>query len=276
MRRVWTLHEAADTTVFHPIAWQAHEQDVVWIGNWGEGERAAEIGEYVVGPAAALDATCKVFGVRYPQEGLNALALANIAYGGYLPNLEAPVLYARSRLTLHIPRQHYTAVMTGIPTIRVFEALACGIPLVSAPWEDTEGLFRPGDFQFVEDGASMLREMQRLLTDPEAARAQAERGLETILARHRKVLFKKCYIETSPQHGPDQGSPKRRMAVAPRGRDGESEHDNAHFHLKTADRVRGTVPPLRCLARWQKMDVHRSSALEIPGDTHDHHAAVSL
>ena len=35
--------------------------------------------------------------------------------------------------------------LPGIPTIRVFEALACGIPLVSAPWQDEEGLFRPGE-----------------------------------------------------------------------------------------------------------------------------------
>jgi spore maturation protein CgeB len=43
--------------------------------------------------------------------------------------------------------------LPGIPTIRVFEALACGIPLVSAPWDDAEGLFRPGeDFLVARDG----------------------------------------------------------------------------------------------------------------------------
>ena len=47
----------------------------------------------------------------------------------------------RPELTVHIPRQQYTRAMTGIPTIRVFEALACGIPLISAPWSDTEHLF---------------------------------------------------------------------------------------------------------------------------------------
>ena len=34
--------------------------------------------------------------------------------------------------------------LPGIPTIRPFEALACGIPLVSAPWHDAEHLFRDG------------------------------------------------------------------------------------------------------------------------------------
>ena len=128
-----------------------------------------------------------MFGVRYPDEGLEALAQAGISFEGYLPNLEAPLTYARSRLTVHIPRQQYSAVMAGIPTIRVFEALACGIPLLSAPWQDTENLFNPGDFQFVGDGAAMQQEMRRLLADPQAAAAQAAQGLETVLARHTCV-----------------------------------------------------------------------------------------
>ncbi len=184
LRQVWTLHEAADITVFQPVSNQAVEQEVVWIGNWGEGERADEIREYLVQPCAALDARCKVYGVRYPKDGVAELQQAGIAYGGYLPNLDAPLLYARSRMTLHIPRQQYAAALAGIPTIRVFEALSCGIPLISAPWRDTEALFRPGDFRFATDGKEMLEAMQDLLRHPAKAVDQAHRGLETVLARH--------------------------------------------------------------------------------------------
>ncbi len=88
---------------------------------------------------------------------MHALKQAGVDYGGYLPNLEAPRVYAESRLTVHIPRQQYTHAMTGIPTIRVFEALACGIPLISAPWQDTEGLFREGDFAWASTCAEMAR-----------------------------------------------------------------------------------------------------------------------
>ncbi len=188
VERVWTLHEAADTTVFHPLPDRRCEQEVVWVGNWGEGERATELREFLVAPAAALPETrFQVFGVRYPQDGLDALAAAGIGYGGYLPNLAAVETYARSRLTLHVPRQQYSAVMTGIPTIRVFEALACGIPLLSAPWQDTEALFRSGDFRFVRTGVEMTDAIRHLLAHPEEARAQAERGRETVLARHTCV-----------------------------------------------------------------------------------------
>ncbi len=75
--------------------------------------------------------------------------------------------------------------LPGIPTIRVFEALACGIPLVSAPWNDVEGLFTPGeDFLVAPDGAAMRRHLRDVLNDAELARTLAQRGRSTVLARH--------------------------------------------------------------------------------------------
>jgi spore maturation protein CgeB len=86
---------------------------------------------------------------------------------------------------VHVPRRYYSTILPGIPTIRVFEALACGIPLVSAPWEDSEGLFRVGqDFLTAADGAEMTRQLERLKQDPDLRRSLVESGLETIRARH--------------------------------------------------------------------------------------------
>jgi spore maturation protein CgeB len=182
--RVWTLHEAADTSVFYPRE-LAKQDDVVWIGNWGDDERSREIREFLVYPAATLtERKFRIYGVRYPQSGLDELASAGIHFGGYLPNLEAPAAYAAARLTVHIPRQQYTAALTGIPTIRVFEALASGIPLISAPWSDVEGLFSEGDFLFARSSEEMIECMEALLSDPVAAGAQAEKGLATVLSRH--------------------------------------------------------------------------------------------
>ena len=186
LTRVWTLHEAADTTVFRPEPQTEKMTDAVWIGNWGEGERSAEIREYYLHPADDLrrEARFTIYGVRYPQDGLDACAQAGVFYGGYLPNLDASSVYAKARLTVHIPRQQYSLAVTGIPTIRVFEALACGIPLVSAPWQDCEHLFRPGDFKMVQSKDEMVSEMRFLLNNRDAAEQQARQGLETVLARH--------------------------------------------------------------------------------------------
>jgi spore maturation protein CgeB len=184
VERVWTLHEAADTSVFYPRV-ASRQTDVVWIGNWGDDERSREIREFLIYPAAELPlrSFC-VYGVRYPRSGLNELAAAGIRFGGYLPNLDAPAAYAAAGLTLHIPRQQYSGAMKGIPTIRVFEALASGLPLISAPWQDVEGLFGSEDFLFATTSEEMIDLITALLDDPKAAHMQASKGLATVLARH--------------------------------------------------------------------------------------------
>ncbi len=182
---VWTLHEAADTSVFRPSPETEKGDDLVWIGNWGDGERSAEIRDFLLRPASGVPGLkATIYGVRYPQEGLDALHESGVRYGGYLPNLDAPEVYAGAQMTVHIPRRQYASTMLGIPTIRVFEALACGIPLISAPWQDTEQLFRPGDLRFVASGDEMRDAIGDVLRDPAAAQARAKRGLETVLERH--------------------------------------------------------------------------------------------
>ena len=76
-------------------------------------------------------------GVRYPADArASACGCAGISYGGWIANADVPQAFARHRVTVHVPRRPYVAALPGIPTIRMFEALACGIPLVSAPWDD--------------------------------------------------------------------------------------------------------------------------------------------
>jgi spore maturation protein CgeB len=94
-------------------------------------------------------------------------------------------VFARHRLTVHVPRRPYVEKLPGIPTIRVFEALACGIPLVSAAWDDAEGLFEPGDdFLVARNAEEMASQLERVLADDDLARQLSEHGLRTIRARH--------------------------------------------------------------------------------------------
>jgi spore maturation protein CgeB len=184
-RRAWTWHEAADHRVFRPLPGSPREGDLVWIGNWGDDERTAELHEFLLEPVRTLGLKARIHGVRYPQVALAALRSAGIAYGGWLPNHEAPQVFARYGVTVHVPRRPYVQALPGIPTIRVFEALACGIPLVSAPWDDCEGLFEPGaDFLVARNGAEMREQLRAVLHDDALARSLAEQGRKTILARH--------------------------------------------------------------------------------------------
>jgi spore maturation protein CgeB len=184
-RRVWTFHEAADTTVFFPRE-QETTDDVVWIGNWGDDERSREIREYLVDSARALpELRFAVHGVRYPEAGLREIGEAGIDFRGWIANYRVPEAFARARMTMHIPRGPYLDQLPGIPTIRPFEALACGIPLLSTPWPDVEGLFRAGrDYVPVHSPAEMREQIRRLAADADAREQLARSGLETIRARH--------------------------------------------------------------------------------------------
>jgi spore maturation protein CgeB len=96
-----------------------------------------------------------------------------------------PEVFARHAVTVHVPRRPYVEALPGIPTIRPFEALACGIPLVSSPWEDSDGLFREGwDYLVARDGREMRELVRAVLSDGSLARSLAQHGLHTILERH--------------------------------------------------------------------------------------------
>src|SRR5207248_3563663 len=136
-------------------------------------------------PVRPLRLKARVHGVRYPAAARATLAAAGLDYAGWLPNYEVPRAFARARVTVHIPRRPYVERLPGIPTIRPFEALACGIPLVCSPWRDIERLFEPGrDFLVARNGAEMKKHLRALLADKKMARDLADYGLQTIRARH--------------------------------------------------------------------------------------------
>ena len=66
----------------------------------------------------------------------------------------------------------------------MFEALACGIPLVSAPWQDSEGLFPEGSYLRAEDGAEMRRHLRAVLSDAALRESLIATGLAAIHSRH--------------------------------------------------------------------------------------------
>ena len=183
-RHGWTWHEAADTVRFRPLG-GPKQGDLVWIGNWGDEERTLELREFLLEPVRRLGLRARVYGVRYPSAALQALREAGIEYGGYLPNPLVPETFARFAVTVHIPRRPYAHALPGIPTIRPFEALACGIPLISAPWSDAEGLFAAGrDYLVARSGEEMVRLLRRVLQEPQLARLLASQGRATVLAAH--------------------------------------------------------------------------------------------
>lgn len=187
---VFVVHEAADTDLFHPQQPDPQRplDDALFVGNWGGPDRAAELRAFLLRPARQYRGSRRfaLYGVRYPPEVLRIVAgRYGVDYRGWLPNHLVPQAFAQSRTVLHVPRRPYVRVLYGTPTIRVFEALACGAALVSTPWLDTDALFRAQDDYVVADTPARLQEaLEWLWRDEDARRRLGQSGRERILARH--------------------------------------------------------------------------------------------
>lgn len=180
-----TWHQAVDTALFRPLDRGKKEGDVVLIDNWVDGERIDPLREFFIEPVKTLALKACVYGSGYPGAVLDELRAAGIQYGGRLPDYKVPEVFARYAATIYLPHQPHQAGEDTVPTIRPFEALACGIPLISAPWRDFEHLFRPGrDFLFAFDGLEMTSQLKTLLARPDLRAALVRDGLETIQTRH--------------------------------------------------------------------------------------------
>ena len=66
----------------------------------------------------------------------------------------------------------------------MFEALACGIPLISAPWRDVEGLFPAGSYVTADNADEMTAAISLVLRDSDLASELAANGIKAIRARH--------------------------------------------------------------------------------------------
>jgi spore maturation protein CgeB len=183
-RRVFTWHEAADSALFRMYPDSIKNTDLIWIGNWGDGERDDELRRFLVEPVSRLGLNSRIHGVRYPDAIRAHLGAHGVRYGGWLPNHRVPDAFARARVTVHIPRRPYAEALAGIPTIRMFEAFACGIPLVSAPWRDIEGLFPPNSYVTACSTDEMTAALALVLRDQELAADLARTSLHTIRTRH--------------------------------------------------------------------------------------------
>jgi spore maturation protein CgeB len=169
--------------MFTPHAGAARNSDLAWIGNRHNLGCSLELGRLVLEPARRLRLTGVVHGAHYPWRARVAIQRSGLRYGGPLAEHLVPAVLARHRFTVELPQLR--PALPGIPPTRVFEALACGIPLICSPWDDAEGLFTPGrDYLVARDQREMESSMRTLRSDRALASELASRGRSTVLARH--------------------------------------------------------------------------------------------
>jgi spore maturation protein CgeB len=184
-RHAFTWHEAADLRHFGPIPGALRSHDLIWIGNGDDLERGEALAEYLLLPARELGLRARIHGVRHSASALAAFRAAKVEFAGWLPNYAVPVTLAQARFTVHVPRRSRSAPATAPPSIGVFEALACGVPLISARWRDADRLFEAGvDYLVADDTAAVIEQARLLLQEPALRRELAAHALATVRANH--------------------------------------------------------------------------------------------
>ena len=140
-RTVAPLYGSVDPEAHHPVApHPAFNADLSYIGTYAD-DRQAALEELLLKPARRRrDLRFVIAGSQYPHDFPWE---PNIFYVSHLPPADHPSFYCSSALTLNITRGPM-ATMGYCPSGRLFEAAACGTPILSDWWEGLDAFFEPG------------------------------------------------------------------------------------------------------------------------------------
>lgn len=176
-RRTVPLYGHVDPAVHRPSKpMERFRADLSYIGTYAA-DRQEGLEQLLIEPARQLpERRFCIAGAMYPAD---FPWTANIAFVHHLPPAEHPAFFNSSRLTLNVTRRAM-ANMGYCPSGRLFEAAACGSPILSDEWEGLDEFFRPGSEILVgRDAADAVAAIE--MPDAElrgVARAARERTLD--------------------------------------------------------------------------------------------------
>jgi spore maturation protein CgeB len=176
-RRVAALYGHVDPTLHRPVAGSARYRCALSYLGTHAADRQAKVQELFSEPARALPEQRFVLGGAMYAEAFPT----NVAYYAHVPPGEHGTFFCSSRATLNVTRDAM-ARLGYCPSGRLFEAAACGVPLVSDWFEGLDSFFEPGrEILVVERRADVIRALAQ--SDTELTQL-ARRARERVLAEH--------------------------------------------------------------------------------------------
>lgn len=203
-RRVVPLYGSVDPEIHRPAP--VHTPVIAglsYIGTYSDDRQASLEMLFIRAARARPDYRFVIAGCQYPEQ---FPWCENIFFVRHLPVAEHPAFFASSRMTLNVTRAPMAA-MGHCPSGRLFEAAACGTPIISDVWDGISDFYEPGrEILLARSTRDVLAAMA--LTDAELGRIAAA-ARERTLARHtgaqRAIEFERAldlaHIPPSPAPG---------------------------------------------------------------------------
>jgi spore maturation protein CgeB len=177
-RRALAFYCLVDPEAYRPLE-EITYWDLGYLGTYSD-DRQPVLERLLIEPARiAPELDFAVAGPQYPEE---IEWPENVERIEHVAPREHPGFYASQRFTLNVTR---TAMREAgwSPSVRLFEAAACGVPVISDRWEGLEQIFTPGEEILIADSPGDV--IHHLTETPEEERlAIGERARARVLAEH--------------------------------------------------------------------------------------------
>jgi len=178
-RHVAPLYGHVDPDVHravHPLP--HYRADLSYIGTYSE-DRQRTLEALLMSPAHLRpDRRFLIAGAQYPQDFPWS---SNIFFVRHLPPAEHAAFFSSSRLTLNVTRRAMVE-MGWCPSGRLFEAAACGAPIISDSWEGLDAFFSPGEEIILAESATDV--VAALEAGDQELSSMARRARERTLEEH--------------------------------------------------------------------------------------------
>jgi spore maturation protein CgeB len=156
--RALPLYCSIDPAVYAPAP-QPPRWDLGYMGTYSD-DRQPTLQRLLVEPARREPA--RRFAVAGPQYPASIEWASNIERLDHLAPDRHREFYNQLAFTLNVTRRHMREAGWS-PSVRLFEAAACGVPIISDPWDGLDELFEPDrEILIAHDGDDVVRYLSDL------------------------------------------------------------------------------------------------------------------
>jgi spore maturation protein CgeB len=199
-RRARAFYCAVDPEAYHPLG-LPERYALGYLGTYSA-DRQPTVERFLIEPARTLpEERFVVAGPQYPED----LAWpANVAQHDHVPPERHAAFYNQLRCALNVTRADMLAAGWS-PSVRLFEAAACGVPVISDHWPGLEELLTPGrEVLIAHDSTDVVRYLREIGPEVRAQIAQAARAkvLAAHTAGHRAQEFEREVLATGVKRAP--------------------------------------------------------------------------